>query len=54
MKIVRSGNPKYQNEHVAITHIGDNGDGWMRIGYTGLRVSHIDKNNLNILGVDLI
>lgn len=53
IKIIRSGNPDYKKDHIAITRIGYCGHGWMRIGYTGLRVSHIDRDYLNIVGVDL-
>jgi hypothetical protein len=54
MIIDRSTNPDYKKDHVAITYIGKNGNGWMRIGYTGVSISHIDKDHLNIIGIDLL
>jgi len=54
IKIDRSKHPNYKKDHVSITSIDNNGDGWMRIGYTGIRISHYNKNSLNIIGVDII
>jgi|WetSurMetagenome_2_1015567.scaffolds.fasta_scaffold137872_4 hypothetical protein len=54
MIIKRSGHPSYKKDHVAIMGIGTSREGWMRIGCTGIRISHLDENVLNIIGVDLI
>jgi|GEM_PF-6998127 hypothetical protein len=52
MKINRSSHPHYENDHVAITHIYKE-EGWIRIGYSGIEISILDVEHLNIIGVDL-